>query len=558
SDYNFLNVPSTPKSRNYRAELLSRKNRKIDPDNTHNKRELYNIFDRMYHIGRSGYTRETDYSEYMSLGKVFLRQAEYMKDFTDDYTGFKPLEFYLHPIYDYMDIYQLRTYFTWRTKVRSGEVNKTSTSYAFCYIYELINSIGVESPLDGMRKLIFIWEKYRMYANQLDYLMDIWIKDYYVIHYLSMDQNFFEWMKEFPKENANIHDEETKEVLSCAWDKLKIIELSSSFYVTDGRFYKTANEEVKSIIERCICYVLTNLRKHFGKRDIDLNKLFYSIRQESDYTIFLGAIFDREGYENSNTCYQVKINARESYKKRKCDWCKEVVIYNTYNSAVGFLLKAIEVKMRQHFNCKLKLKMPSITPVVNCFLNSESNASYNNMEDLNHITPWKKHVVDLLTNINLESVIEQFIKEFCQKHYILIEKDKITEVKPVNIDLTKLDKIRDDHYQTAEKLHTEEKDDEPVNLHKTEQKNLTNTPPAAGGGISGFLDDLTNEERRLIHIVLNHQSISEIEDPELLVDDINEKALHHMEDNLIENIDGQYSIYEEYQGELEIFKGENR
>ena len=97
---------------------------------------------------------------------VFYQQARMMEDFEDDYQGDHPFSMYF-PSYQMMDYEQWRTYFSWRTQVRQGEIRRTSFSYVFVYLYELIHHIGVEDSRDGLRRLVQIWEEYRIWQQKL-------------------------------------------------------------------------------------------------------------------------------------------------------------------------------------------------------------------------------------------------------------------------------------------------------------------------------------------------------------------------------------------------------
>ena len=82
---------------------------------------------------------------------TFYRQAKLMENYRDDfnYSG----EFFNYfPTYTSMNDKQLRGYFSWRTKVRQGDIRKTSLSFAFVYMYELIHLIGSEFPEEGFYK----------------------------------------------------------------------------------------------------------------------------------------------------------------------------------------------------------------------------------------------------------------------------------------------------------------------------------------------------------------------------------------------------------------------
>ena len=77
---------------------------------------------------------------------------------------------------------QLRGYFTWRTQVRRGTVEETSTSFAFLYLYELICGIGVDDPLDGFNKIKAFWDAYRAFEPGIDRFARVWLQDYAVFH----------------------------------------------------------------------------------------------------------------------------------------------------------------------------------------------------------------------------------------------------------------------------------------------------------------------------------------------------------------------------------------
>ena len=82
----------------------------------------------------------------------FYRQGKFMEQYEDNapWTGQ-----YLHyfPTYHDLNLRQLRGYFTWRTHLRKGEYPSSATSFAFLYLYELLNEIGTSSPEDSLRKM---------------------------------------------------------------------------------------------------------------------------------------------------------------------------------------------------------------------------------------------------------------------------------------------------------------------------------------------------------------------------------------------------------------------
>ena len=118
---------------------------------------------------------------WLSEAELFYRQGLLMADFEDDcpYNGTFKSYF---PTYNAMSDRQLRGYFTWRAKVRRGNIEETSTSFAFLYLYELICGIGVDDPLDGFDKIKGFWDAYRAFEPVIDRFASVWLQDYAVFH----------------------------------------------------------------------------------------------------------------------------------------------------------------------------------------------------------------------------------------------------------------------------------------------------------------------------------------------------------------------------------------
>ena len=120
---------------------------------------------------------------WLSEAELFYRQGLLMADFEDDcpYNGTFKSYF---PTYNAMSDRQLRGYFTWRAQVRRGNIEETSTSFAFLYLYELICGIGVDDPLDGFNKIEAFWDVYRAFEPGIDRFARVWLQDYAVFHKL--------------------------------------------------------------------------------------------------------------------------------------------------------------------------------------------------------------------------------------------------------------------------------------------------------------------------------------------------------------------------------------
>lgn len=118
---------------------------------------------------------------WLSEAELFYRQGLLMAVFEDDcpYNGTFKSYF---PTYNAMSDRQLRGYFTWRAQVRRGNIEETSTSFAFLYLYELICGIGVDNPLDGFNKIKAFWDAYRAFEPGIDRFARVWLQDYAVFH----------------------------------------------------------------------------------------------------------------------------------------------------------------------------------------------------------------------------------------------------------------------------------------------------------------------------------------------------------------------------------------
>ena len=113
--------------------------------------------------------------------ELFYRQGMFMAGFEDDCPYHGVLKAFF-PTYNSMSDRQLRGYFTWRTAVRHGDIQETSTPFAFMYLYELICGIGVRSPQDGFDKIAGFWNAYRQFAPDIDRYASVWLQDYVVYH----------------------------------------------------------------------------------------------------------------------------------------------------------------------------------------------------------------------------------------------------------------------------------------------------------------------------------------------------------------------------------------
>lgn len=116
--------------------------------------------------------------------ELFVLQARFMESWEDDFPFNGSFERY-YPTYSMMNDSQLRGYFSWRTHVRKGQIEKTSLSFAFVYIYELINCVGASTPQECFDLLYAFWIKYRELDPEIDRYVKSWLRDFVIYHDLS-------------------------------------------------------------------------------------------------------------------------------------------------------------------------------------------------------------------------------------------------------------------------------------------------------------------------------------------------------------------------------------
>ncbi|WP_242655212.1 TerB N-terminal domain-containing protein [Clostridium cellulovorans] len=166
------------------------------------------------------------------------------------------------PTYDSMDGQQQAWYFYWRSQVREENYIDTGLSYIFVYIYELLSGIGWTAPQEGLVKLSSIWTRYRERFSKLDRYMPDWIFDFTQLHKLEyMSPVEKDYIHLMPSVVTDIlidrHSEEVPLKLSFS-----LIETLTDYAIVNSKFYKDGNQElIKEAIPRVIALVDVVLRK---------------------------------------------------------------------------------------------------------------------------------------------------------------------------------------------------------------------------------------------------------------------------------------------------------
>ncbi len=532
SNNNLYKTDNIPKSIKLDISQEKRDNiNNIQSQERDEKRELFLAMRDIARANNSAYFLNTKFYNKQvqhENSKIFYKQAQFMKDFEDNYDKVVPFSSYF-PNYQSMNYEQLRTYFTWRSKVRKGIIDDTSLSYAFIYIYELINNIGVEDPSDGLNKLLLFWASFTKFDSTIDKYIIKWIKDYHIYYELPLS------FKEFLINNnmQNFYPD----IVCYEADKNSSFEKLSSvskYNIKKSTFY----QDEKVLIEDCFNYVINKLKNLFLKSDLEFeNMIFQTSKSKFDWIPFEGALF----YQHlKQTNRQIVLSNDEvyTYNQNKC--LKSVFITrDSGKQLLAYIFKQMESVLRRVTNYKFK-----ITADVNV-INTETLLKLGAL------------------GISIEKVVTDTSLEF------YAERNKTI----VSIDKSALDKIRSESIQTQEKLSIVEDDFEQITIFnnetevnifeaKTKQSEMNEEKPTIKqiyyeqeDEWYSFKSQLSEIELKALVLIINDdKQIKKFADEnkimiEVLVDSINEKAFDSIGDNILE-IDTSINIYDDYREKL--------
>lgn len=437
----------------------------------------------------------------------FYQQAKFMERFEDDYEGSAPFSSY-YPDYRMMSYEQLRTYFTWRSGVRRGAVRETSYSYVFVYLYELINHIGVESDLDGLHKLLFIWKEYRKFNSKIDGYLAEWVRDYYIVN-------------PFPFSfDALVQADGLLQEFYAPADAVSPFDLYaplSKYKYERSIFY---SKKVEQKLRECFDDVVRALNGYLGQSGATFHGLVFFSSKGSAWQPFRRALYNQN--LDSGPDRTVKLSDREIYRLEHGRWLysQNKICRTNGREIIGYVIKRIEQFYRRTTEFKYQLNVGRV--------------------ELN--------VPEIPDRDGFYRCIDAAILA----HYRRFRK------KTVTVDPRRLEKIRADALATQELLL--------AGIEAEEERNapLPVLPPpaaapgnAAEDGWTRLAASLSPVEKAVAAMVLRGDSLHALHEYarrnhsmlEVVVDGINQKAVDLLDDSVIELTD-EISVFEEYRDEL--------
>ena len=444
----------------------------------------------------------------MSDSGIFYKQAKFMEDYEDDY-DFNGEFIRYYPTYRSMSVSELRGYFSWRTKVRKGKLTKTSFSFAMVYIYELLNLIGAKDAEEAYLKLRDFFDAYSKLDEKILQYKKNWLNDFVVYYNLPKDYYIFSESERADYDKAlevlNSFEEKSDREIFLALNEF------SGYNIIASPFYKAEPKAVEAVTAKVYRKLSEYHKKH---RKTSLNEKLFGKSFKGGYFMFNAAVFnEQKKHEDS----EYEVNKILKFICKNGVWYQERIFeVKGKSSEIREILKNIDCLMREKYNFKHKLTRVESTKIIFEIINSS---------------------------------IDEYLKEEA------IEK-KQKEINKIDIDLSKLQSIRDTSLVTQNKLIVEEEFDEEI-INDTNKKEeikeviikeiLPQNNTALNNDEFLFLVKLINNEDYKEFIKSKNIMLS------IMIDSVNEKLYDIFGDTVID-FDGETPIIiEDY---LEDLKGE--
>lgn len=462
---------------------------------------------KMRALAKEGRRSPYSFSYLTTDHKLFYRQAKLMEDFEDSFEGACEFSHYF-PTYEAMTDYQLRCYFSWRTRVRAGEYPDAPVAFLFVHVYELLCGIGKPPGNEGYEYLFELYRRYRHKSQSFQIHVEDWLHDYVLFYGLDLSL-LDEFECEFPLEAVVLLKQAQKVLIDNGLDEwpqksveqlpkpkelLSALTVLSRYRAEKSKFIKERTDDVADVAAHVFARMVSHCSK---RRRIDYVQGLFGRSASYSYTMFSSAVFWCPN-EHEDVTYSV---GPETYFCSQGFWYRELPCsrFDT-NKELGVLLHAIDARMRVATGYAHPLKERTLP---------KYQASY----------------------------VDKEIASF-------LERKKAQEEAQVRIDRTALNGIRTASVRTREVLLTDDERDEGVEIVSTLPDATTNSGEPLG---------LTEPQLALLAALLEGKDVPAADGASFLslaVDAINEAFLDIVGDTVIE-YDGDVPVLvEDYEQDV--------
>jgi len=422
---------------------------------------------------------------WQSRDSLFVKQATLLASYTDNCPYDRPVLYYF-PTYQSLTDDELRGYFTWRTRLRQGDIQRTSLSFAFLYIYELLNQIGVSDPQDGYRKLLSFRDDYgKLDISIVPYLIK-WLPDYVV--YYGLDPSLLQDLPQVRFDRhlavlANPEHREDRQVMDA-------VAALSGRWLERSKFYGAYREDMDTVTVRVLRRMSAHYATHCKKTMVEQ---YFGPYEEFPVRFFESAVFhNRVKFESRDYV----VDSIRTYRCENGFWTLRT--YNTPavpNRKLGQLVKTIDSVMRQRYGYRHSVK-PEVS------------------------TKWVLKLID-------------------EEIQALQQEKEAAKANKITIDYSRLEKIRQDAAITQDRLIVEEE----------AMEEEASPPPAAPEPEPEAETPLSREEYRLLQCLLYGKDLAWAAEKGLmlsvLADGINEKLYDLFADSVL-TVDDRPELIEDY------------
>ena len=445
-----------------------------------------------------------------SRSALFVKQAKLLAAYEDDYVYEKPVLHYF-PTYQSLSNPELRGYFTWRTALRRGDLQKTHLTYAFLYIYELLNLTGVPSAEEGYRLLCAFRDAYAPLDNRVLPYLRKWLTDFTV--YYRLDPGLLADLRSIRYHNsvavlADIHSRTDSQIM----DAVKVL---APGWLKRSRFYREHTADMETVLLR----VLKKTEAHYSTGKRPMVEQFCGHRETFALRLFESAVFC---HKTAITSFEYRPDDSRIFRCKNGVWTVEQNGYSEQPSQrLEDLIKTVDAIMRPLWGCK-NLILPATE------------------------VKW------------LTRIIEGEAKGLLEARQAEEEAKKAEEARKIRFDFSRLDTIRQDAAITRDKLIVDEEAEEAPDPQP--EPPVRTSPIAAPeeempGDTGSSVPDsiLPPAEYRLVHTLLYGGSLDWIRQEGLmlsvLTDSVNELLYDTFSDTVL-TADEPPELIEDYIDEL--------
>lgn len=450
----------------------------------------------------------------------------------------------------------------------------------------MVNKIGCKDENDALKKLIEFWKEYRQCTLQMDRIMPDVIKDFYIINDFKVP--YTEITKEFPIKTG-IQAKELKEINKGIYsDKIN--------FLTDISTYKIANSKLLEtqygyLLNLCIEKVFTRIHKEFEVKDISLPELLihknmteYWWKPLMDYNVY--------GEENKPD-KTIIVEGIEKYERKNGQWSRtRYSAQREYKNVIGYILKTMECYIREYLGYR-KLKLPDEKEILKdkdeYYCSAKKRVLIQKIYKMELGQIIETETIEFLNNSKIPKMVfrkpkneqnefeqeekvevvfnqDEFAKirkksEEIQRALIVEEENEINEKTEKKIEI--LDENKQSYKEIASNIQQEKEtpahnDVQTKGIASIQLKNEAEQQNTKEDNVfKKFTFSLTPKEKEVVQTLLEKQDVenriaqiakSENEMLEVMISNINDKALETIGDTVIES--DMTSIYEDYEKEI--------